>query len=123
MNGLFLDHHAIINISFRVQENDAFQTIDIEFIIDTGFSGYLALPVAAVQALELPAVRVATAHLADGSEKQVDVYEAEIFWHGILRKADVFAMGDVPLLGTLLLEGCELNIRFADHEDVTVSPL
>lgn len=123
MTGLFLNHKAVIDVSLRVPEDNGFRFIDIEFVIDTGYVGDLTLPTAALQVLNIPAVRATKANLADGSTIQVNVHEAEILWLGSIRIVDIFAMDDVPLLGTLLLDGCELNIRFADHEAVTIGPL
>ena len=50
----------------------------IEFVIDTGFEGFLTLPPAAIMTLGPSYVRTLIANLADGSSIRVDVYEATI---------------------------------------------
>ena len=123
MKGMVLAHHALLNIELRVPADDGFEIVDIKFVVDTGFVGDITLPLAVVQALGLAAIRATTANLADGSSISANIYEVEILWQESVRRVEVFAMGDVPLLGTLLLDGCELNIRFADHEVVAINPL
>jgi predicted aspartyl protease len=50
--------------------------IDIECVIDTGFEGFLTLPVSIVEALELPYFMDIKANLADDSDiKTGDFYE------------------------------------------------
>ena len=60
---------------------------------------------------------------AENSAVQVDVYGAEIVWQNRVQTVEVLATGARPLLGMLLLDGCEMNVRFADNEIVTVNPL
>ena len=95
----------------------------IEFVIDTGFEGFLTLPPAAVAALGLPFVRSLIANLADGSAIRTDVHEATVRWHGGIRTVDVLSLGTRPLLGTLLLDGSEAWIQFVDGGHLTVDPL
>jgi clan AA aspartic protease len=79
--------------------------VGIEFVVDTGFVGYLTLPCEAVTALDLPFVRVITANLADDSKIDVGLYAATILWCGNDLEVPVLPMGARPLLGTLLLAG------------------
>jgi len=97
--------------------------VTIEFVVDTGFVGYLTLPAAAAAALNLPFVRRIAANLADDSTIHVSVHAATIVWNGEALEVAVLATGKRPLLGTLLLAGCELNVRFEDLGRVSVLPL
>ena len=95
----------------------------IEFVIDTGFDGFLMLPTAAVTALGLPFLYRLDANLADDRRKSTSVHGAVIVWNGEEIDVQVLAMGKRPLLGTLLLEGYKLTIPFHDSETVTIDPL
>ncbi|MBC8135625.1 MAG: clan AA aspartic protease [Fibrella sp.] len=95
----------------------------IEFVVDTGFAGYLTLPIAAVQALALPQVREIAANRADNSTIVVNVHESTVLWHGAERVVEVLAMGKHSLLGMLLLDGSEMNIQFADGGLVSLEEL
>lgn len=123
MTGLVLAHHALLSVSLYAPPTESGARLDIEFVIDTGFVGYLTLPTTAVQALGLPFLHSIYANLADDSSVELDVYEAEIVWQNQIQRVEVLATGVRPLLGMLLLDGCEMNVRFADNEAVIVNPL
>jgi clan AA aspartic protease len=119
MNGRASVHQALIDVTFRADDRS---DLALEFVIDTGFTGELTLPPAAVQRLELPRVRQITASLADDSTIFVNVHVATIIWDGDERAVEVLATGARPLLGTLLLDGYELIVQFAEGGAVTVEP-
>ncbi len=96
---------------------------EVEAMVDTGFTAFLTLPPSLVEALDLPFKRRGWAMLADGSDISFDVHEAEILWDGRPRIIDVSVADTTPLLGTSLLEGCELAIRFVDDGDVFIKAL
>ena len=120
MNGQVIAHHALLNIAFRLPEQP---DLNIECVIDTGFIGYLTLPLAAALAMNLPFLRRMPANLADDSTIFVEVYAATILWNGEEREVEVLATGKRPLIGTLLLNGNELNVQFAESGFVTVKTL
>lgn len=92
--------------------------LQVEFVVDTGFSGYLTLPAAAIAALGFPYSYELSAKLADDSSADVDVHTATVNWDGQELEIDVLAMGTRPLLGTSLLAGFDVNIQFADGGQV-----
>jgi clan AA aspartic protease len=104
-------HHPLLNITFRLPGQP---DLEIECVIDTGFVGYLTLPLAAVSAMNLPFIRRMPANLADDSTIMVEVYVATIVWNGGAREEEVLATGRRPLVGTLLLNGSELNVQFVE---------
>ena len=63
------------------------------------------------------------ANLADDSIIQVEVYVATILWNGEEREAEILATGKRPLIGTLLLDGSELNVQFAEGGLLSIEPL
>lgn len=111
MNGNVLNHHILLNVRLRPPLHpDLF----IEFVIDTGFVGYLTLPQAAIDALGLPFVRRLPANLADDTTINVRVYAATIVWHDEERDVEVLATGRRPLLGMLLLNGSLMDAAIYD---------
>jgi clan AA aspartic protease len=111
---------AMLPVTFRMPGRP---DLSVEFVVDTGFTEFLTLPSAAVAALGLPFDYGFRASLADDSEAVVPVHAALIVWNGVQRAVPVLAMGRRPLLGTALLEGCELVAQFADNGLVTVDDI
>lgn len=120
MNGHVSGLHALINVALRIA---GLPDVEIEFVIDTGFAGFLTLPPAAVNALQLPYVRRLVANLADGSAIQTDVYAARIVWEGEEIEVEVLATGRQPLLGTLMLQNHNLDVDFVNGGTVRVDAL
>jgi clan AA aspartic protease len=93
---------------------------EVEAVVDTGFSGYLTLPLALIATLDLPFRRPGRAVLADGSETLFDVYEAEVAWDERPRRVFVDAADTDPLVGMALLEDHELTVRVVNEGDVFI---
>ena len=94
-----------------------------EAVIDTGFSGSLAMPAAAVSALGLMRRSGGQAVLADGTATRFDVFAAEVEWAGLRRGVVVSAVGGETPLGMGLLAGHELRIEVAAGGVVEIRPL
>lgn len=120
MRGTVRNLHALLPVTFRLTGQP---DLTIEFVIDTGFTGALTLPPAAIAALQLPFLHRIPADLADNSTVELDVYAATVTWQGGERTVRVLSAGRRPLLGTELLDGTELNVRFIEAGSVTVSDL
>ena len=96
------------------------QSREIEAIVDTGYNGYLTLPLALTSALELPFVTTNPALLADGSEATFDVYSVTVLWDGAPRRIDVHVSDATPLVGMRLLDDHDLSIRVRDGGRVLI---
>ncbi len=120
MQGFVSRRKALFPVTFRLPGQPDFM---LEFVVDTGFSEFLTLPLAAVTAMQLPFLYPMDAGLADGSAIQISVYSATILWNGYERKISVVATGRRPLLGTALLDDQELRVRFRENDLVTVDEL
>ena len=94
----------------------------IEFVIDTGFDGFLMLPAVVVTRLSLPFLYRLDANLADDRRKSTPVHGATIVWDGQATEVQVLAMGRRPLLGPLLLDGYRLMVPFRNGETVSIEP-
>lgn len=120
MRGTTIRRQATLPVTFRLlgQPN-----LTLEFVVDTGFTEDLTLPMAAVSALNLSYRYQQRANLADGSVIRMDVYTAIILWNGVEREVGVVATGSRPLLGTMLLDDQELRVRFREGDLVSVEDL
>ena len=120
MNGNVVNLHALLTIRFRLGDGSY---RDMEFVIDTGFTGALTLPPQDVATLQLPFAYYTRAFLADHSAVRLPVHEGTIFWNGSELNIHILATGERPLLGTALLKGHELMVQFAESGLVTIEML
>jgi clan AA aspartic protease len=95
----------------------------VEFIVDTGFQGELALPPAIVASLGLSSGGRWWAKLADDSHASVPIFSAIIHWDDQEVGVTVMAMGSRPLLGTELLQGFNLSVDFEEAGQLAITPL
>lgn len=97
--------------------------VQIECVVDTGFEGFLTLPLATILDLGLPYIAAIDANLADNSRITANVHQGMIFWNGTERVIPVLAMGLRPLVGTALLEDSHLSIDFCEGGTVLVDEI
>jgi clan AA aspartic protease len=81
----------------------------VEALIDTGFSGFLSLPLSMIESLGLPWIFSDSVTLGDGSEVIFQMYRATVIWDGEYKVVDVAASESEPLLGMSLLYGLKLQ--------------
>jgi clan AA aspartic protease len=117
MIGTVSGRRAMVRVPMRPPGN---QDLEVEFLLDTGFGGFLAMPLPEVLGLSLPFIRRLPANLADGSQTRVSIYALHIEWNGEPRRVEVLATGKRPLLGTALLDGSIVTIDFIDGGMVTI---
>ena len=120
MTGTVENRHALLPVVFLLPGRPE---LSLEFVIDTGFTGGLTLPPAAVAALGLPYSHTNVIRLADNSPLDVDVYTANIRWEGSDRLVRVLATGRRPLLGTDLLDDYDLYVRFREGGPLTITAI
>ena len=112
--------HAMLDVPFLLTDSSR---IEAPFVVDTGFSGELTLPVQDVETLQLQLIGTKRALLADNTASEHPVYRANILWDGVEKSVVVMAMGERPLLGTALLEGHSLKIRFVENGTALIEAL
>jgi clan AA aspartic protease len=113
-------HEAVVRLRVR---GPGGAELDFEALIDTGFTGSLTLPSAAVTALGLVRQSGGSVALGDGSVRHFDVYAAEVEWDGNWRPVLVSAIGDEILVGMRLLAGHELRVAVVPGGPVEISPI
>ena len=110
-------YEAVVPLTVQGPEG---QARAIEAVIDTGFTGFLAIPYGVVAELGLPFVNTSLAILADGSESTLNVYRAIVFWNGEPRYVRAYAAGTTPLVGMRMLDDHDLSIQVRDGGRVVI---
>ena len=95
----------------------------MEFVLDTGFTGYLTLPPGSIRQLQLQVVGQRTFELANGDLFDFQVYIASVSWHG--RPSDVLVLesDSAPLLGMTLLWGSRVTVDAYAGGQVTIEKI
>ena len=96
-------------------------TVPIEAVIDTGFTGYMTLPIEIVSALGLERTRERMMRLADGSARRFRAYSAKIMWHGNMITISAPAMPGKPLIGMALLLGSDVAMAVREGGLVSIT--
>ncbi len=118
--GKFVEKKIILPVGFLLSKDTI---LSIEFVVDTGFNGYLTLPVSAVGAMNLPLFSTTTTILADGTHAEIPTHVATINWHERELLVPVLAMGSKPLLGMGLLDRCRLIVEFTEDGSIELEKL
>ena len=105
--------HPVVEIAVSGME----KTATLPALIDTGFDGYLSLPLSLALPLGLKLFYHTTVTLADGSTKEELLFEAKVKLGRKWQEASVFInRGSVALLGTKLLENSKLLLDFPNQK-------
>ena len=121
MNGI-VDQNCEATLRLVVgNENKKQQVIDA--VIDTGFTGFLTLPLATINSLNLELYSRETGTLGDGSTRIFDVYIGLLIWDGEYRQIDINAAETDPLVGMSLIYGYRMQLDAIEGGSVTLRSL
>jgi clan AA aspartic protease len=121
MQGI-VDQNCEATIQLVVGNADS-QRQMIDAVIDTGFTGFLTLPLPVLTALNLQAYRREEGILGDGSTCIFDVYRGFVVWDGELRRIDINESDTEPLVGMSLLYGYRMQLDAIEGGMVTIQAL
>ena len=96
---------------------------EMQVAIDTGFTGFLALPTDTIARLGLNLAGARRGRLADGSLILMHLYLANVLWDGLLRRVQVLETGGPCLVGVSLLYGYVLTFEARDGSRVSIEKL
>ena len=113
-------HEAVVVLSLQGPSG---QAQDITAVVDTGYSGFLTLPTALVNELELPFAYIGRAFLANDDEVSFDVHDVTVIWGDQLSHIKADVTGSVPLLGMAMLDGYDLNIQVKNGSRVVIQTM
>jgi clan AA aspartic protease len=106
-----------------IVSNESEQNHVINAVIDTGFTGFLTLPLTVINRLNLRLYSREEGTLGDGSTCIFDVYSGLVIWDGEYRYIDVNAAETDPLVGMSLLYGYQVKIDAIEGGTVTIQAL
>ena len=118
--GVFNDREARVALVVRGPSG---QEQGIAPIIDTGFSGYLTLPLSVVEALDLERLGQGEALVGDGTIQVFDLYVAVLIWDDEAVVVEVATADTEPLIGMSLIYGHDLQIEAIEGGAVTIEKL
>ena len=95
----------------------------IEAVVDTGFSGYLALPGDLINLLKLRQIDNQAVILGDGTEVILERYLLAVLWHGEDHNVSTLQTDGGPLVGMSLLYGSRVVLDVINHGDVSINAL
>ena len=95
--------------------------VPIEVVVDTGFTGYLTLPIETINALRLERTRHRTMRLADGRPRRLPAYLAQVIWHGNPVTVSAPVVSGAPLIGMSLLWNSDVTIAARENGRVTIT--
>ncbi len=95
----------------------------VDAVIDTGFTGFLSLPLSMIRELDLPWHYRDIGTLGDGSEVVFEIYKGAVIWDGQNKIIDVAASDAEPLVGMSLFYGFKLEIEAVEGGIVTIEAL
>jgi clan AA aspartic protease len=121
MHGI-VDRNCEATIRLVVGNVDSQRQV-IDAVIDTGFTGFITLPLAVITSLDLKLYGREEGTLGDGSSCIFDVYTGLVIWDGELRRIDVNASEAAPLVGMSLLYGYRIQLDAIEGGSVTIQSL
>ena len=121
MNGI-VDQNCEATLRLVVS-NESKQRQVIDAVIDTGFTGFLTLPLTVINSLNLRLYSREEGTLGDGSTCIFDVYSGLIIWDGEYRYVDVNAAETEPLVGMSLLYGYRMQLDAIEGGIVVIQSL
>ena len=111
-------------IPIAVQNPARQQFVTFNFIVDTGFNGYLQLPMADIGRLRLTPAETIDTQLADGQVVESRMYRAMARWLETPTAVNVIeSEKNIPLVGAGLLWHSSMLVEWEFGGRVTVAPL
>ena len=114
------DREAVIRLTLRGPSG---QEVEVDAVLDTGFTEYLSLPPAVVRTLQLPYRASTQFTLADGSIVSLDIFRVMVLWDGQSRVVPVLAAAGGALIGMALVYGSRVTLNVVDGGPVNIEAL
>lgn len=114
------DGQPRVRLTVRSASNRA---TNVDFLIDTGFDGYVTLPYREVISLGLPWKGMLGGMLAHGGPLITEAFLGEVLVGERIVQADIEALDSLPLAGLKLLNNHELRIALTSGGAVEITPL
>ncbi len=112
MKGIVDDElRALIEVSIGSEPNGKKSSVMVW--VNTAFNGGLVLPRTEIDSLKLKEYSSTRAILADGQQVELPTFTCYLEWFGNEYRTQIVATdGAHPLLGTMLMDGHDLSVRY-----------
>ena len=97
--------------------------VSIQAVVDTGFNGFLTLPIDVLNSVGASAAGTRRAELGDGNLVELDVYVARVNWQDENRDVLALQAEATPLVGMSLLWGSRVRFDAQDGGAVTIEAM
>jgi clan AA aspartic protease len=111
------DREIVIQLDVLATKQSA---VSVQAVVDTGFNGFLTLPINVLNALDASAAGIRRAELGDGNLVELDVYVVKVKWHDENRDVLALQTEATPLVGMSLLWGSRVGFDAQDGGTVTI---
>ena len=98
-------------------------SISFEAVVDTGFNGFLTLPVGLLNTLGASAAGTRRAELGDGNLVEMDVYCVNIRWRDEEREVLALSADAMPVAGMSLLWGSRVSFDAQEGGTITIQAI
>ena len=96
---------------------------EVEAVIDTGFTGSLALPTNQIERLKLKHHSTTRVWFADNSTKPMKRFTVSVTWDGEEKEVFVYEKEGRSLIGMSLLAGSRMTMEVEDGGLVTIETI
>ena len=109
-------------VSLRVADSGG-TVSEMDFVIDTGFVGFLVLPPAAIAKLNPTWLNTTFAKLAGNVRVEADAFEVVVAWNEEVITVEAIMLDGDPMIGMSMLRGSELRMHVEDGGLVEIDPV
>ena len=110
-------NEAVVSLPLRGPTG---QALNVDAVVDTGFTRFLTLTPAMVTELGLGYRGINRVILADGSETTLEVYGVTVLWDGQPREIVAYVSDTTPLIGMSMLHRHNLNVDVEEGGQVLI---
>lgn len=121
IQGIVTEHRTAV-IPLTVQGTMG-QVDTFPAIVDTGFNGFLTLPLPQIAKLGFPYRGSMRAVLGNGKDADLVVFAGTVLWDGQVQAVMMLAADGTPLVGMGLLEGSRVLLHVTDNGAVSIDRL
>ncbi len=114
------DREVVIQLDVLATNQSA---VSVQAVVDTGFNGFLTVPINVLNALEASAAGTRRAELGDGNLVELDVYVVKVKWHNENRDVLSLQTEATPLVGMSLLWGSRVGFDAQSGGAVTIEAM
>ena len=114
------DREIVVQLKVLATNQSA---VSIQAVVDTGFNGFLMLPIDVLSALGALSAGTRRAELGDGNLVELDVYVVRVKWHDEDRDVLALQAEATPLVGMSLLWGSRVGFDAQDGGAFTIEAM